>query len=438
MSTVIRVRGLGKGFSIPLDRASTLKYRVTHPRSSSRRRRFEALRDVSFDVHDGEFLGIIGRNGCGKSTLLKILAGIYTADGGSVEVDGRVSPFLELGVGFNPELTARENVYLSGSVIGLPRSMLHARMDEIIGFAEIEEFAETKLKNFSSGMQVRLAFSVAIQADAQIFLMDEVLAVGDAAFAEKCFDVFSRYKREGRTIVLVTHDLGAVHSYCDRCLLLDHGRLIADGPSGEVTARYRRMIGEHIDHSEIGSVDTGAESAAPEMARWGSGAVTITRVRMLDAHGQEHTTFTTGQPMTVEIDYSVADDSVGAFICGLAFERVDGLNVAGPNSGISDQIIPCPPNGAVGTIRYVIDAVPFLGAHYYLTVALYDRHATTPFDHLQRLMPFRVVDEAGRQGIVETGGRFVVGEPRPPGSAIDLDTRNASPGRHVLTDAPRS
>src|SRR4029077_16856327 len=175
---------------VPLDRSATLKYRVTHLRSSARYRDFHALEDVSFSVPHGQFLGIIGHNGSGKSTLLKILSQIYQPTTGSVHVDGPVSPFLELGVGFNPELTARENVYLNGAVIGLTRRDLAGRVDDILAFAEVSDFSEQKLKNFSSGMQVRLAFSVAIQADAGILLMDEVLAVGDARFAEKCFDIF--------------------------------------------------------------------------------------------------------------------------------------------------------------------------------------------------------------------------------------------------------
>ena len=241
MSHAISARELCKRFRIPLDRSTTLKHRITHWRSASRYRDFYALRDVSFDVRDGEFLGITGPNGCGKSTLLKILTNIYKPDGGTVTINGEVSAFLELGVGFNPELTARENIFLGGAVLGLMRSHLARKVDAILHFAELEEFADLKLKNYSSGMQVRLAFTVAIMAQAEILLMDEVLAVGDASFQEKCFDVFTRYKREGRTIVLVSHDLSSLERYCDRVLLMQHGTIAADGPAAEVTALYRRM-----------------------------------------------------------------------------------------------------------------------------------------------------------------------------------------------------
>ena len=241
MSNAINVDHLSKRFRIPLDKSSTLKYRVTHWKSSSRYRDFFALRDLSFEVPEGQFLGITGPNGCGKSTLLKIMTNIYKPDAGGVSLAGDVSAFLELGVGFNPELTARENVFLAGAVLGLTRAQLNSRMDAILQFADLEEFAELKLKNYSSGMQVRLAFTVAIMAKADILLMDEVLAVGDANFQAKCFDVFSRFKRDGKTIVLVSHDLGILERYCDRVLLMQHGAIIDDGPAARVTAFYRSL-----------------------------------------------------------------------------------------------------------------------------------------------------------------------------------------------------
>ena len=241
MKPAVLVDDVSKRFRIPLDRSSTLKYRVTHWRSAARYRDFFALHDVSFDVPEGQFLGITGPNGCGKSTLLKCLTRIYEPDTGRVEINGEVSAFLELGVGFHPELTARENVFLAGAVIGMTRTQLASKIDAMLHFAELEEFAELKLKNYSSGMQVRLAFTVAILAKAEILLMDEVLAVGDASFQAKCFDVFSRFKREGKTIVLVSHDLGILDKYCDRVLLMQHGRIIRDGPAAEVTGFYRSL-----------------------------------------------------------------------------------------------------------------------------------------------------------------------------------------------------
>ena len=408
MTPAIRAEGVCKSFRIPLDRPATLKHRLLHPRSTSRYRRFHALQDVSFDVAPGEFLGIIGHNGCGKSTLLKILSGIYQADGGEVSVVGRISPFLELGVGFNPELTARENVFLSGSVLGLTRRELDERVDHIIDFADIGEFSETKLKNFSSGMQVRLAFSVAIQVDAQVLLMDEVLAVGDASFQEKCFDVFSEYKRQGKTIVLVTHDLVSVLNYCDRCILLDHGKLIADGGPSEVTARYRRMVGAGRDHvTEADAADAGM---AADLVRYGSREIAISHVRLLDGDGGEHTVFTTDSPMTVEIEYEVHDDAPGAFVAGLTFERTDGVQLASPSTAPIGLIIACAGRGSRGVVRYTMDSLPLLAAAYHLHVGISDRHAGHTFDRIERAATFRVVDERSRGGMIEPHGRWETAE----------------------------
>ncbi len=245
MKPVVEVSNLRKRFRLPLDKTTTLKYRVTHWRSSSRYRDLIALNNLSFVIPPGQFLGIAGPNGCGKSTLLKVLCRIYKADSGYARINGEFSAFLELGVGFNPELTARENIFLGGAMLGLTRSRLRDKVDEVFAFAELEEFAEQKLKNFSSGMQVRLAFSVAILAQADLLIMDEVLAVGDASFQEKCFDTFTRFKREGKTMVLVSHDLGSLDEYCDRVLLLNQGEIIADGPAVEVTSAYQRMVAHH-------------------------------------------------------------------------------------------------------------------------------------------------------------------------------------------------
>jgi len=392
----ISVEHLTKRFQIPLDHTTHLKYRISHPISTSRHRELLALNDVSFEVGHGEFLGITGPNGCGKSTLLKILSRIYTADSGTVSIRERVSPFLELGVGFNPELTARENIFLGGAVLGLTRKQLVERSDRVLAFAELEDFADQKVKNFSSGMVVRLAFSVAIQADAGILLMDEVLAVGDASFQEKCFDVFSQYKRDNRTIVLVTHDLGALDRYCDRVLLLEKGRLVADGPASDVTSQYRRMVGA------ASSAPHGA--AAIPTQRWGTREVEITGVRLLDRDGKEQHTFLTDEPMTVALDYFV--NTRVDFACSLGFKRSDGIVLAGPNTQIAHHRIVASEPGSHGTISYQIPAVALLGASYLLIVGLYDVHITHAFDHIEDILEFRVADDKGRRGLVELRGEW--------------------------------
>ena len=228
---------VSKTFRIPHERRNTIKEYFLHPLTRSTYEENRTLQDISVSIAEGEFFGVIGPNGSGKSTLLKIIAGIYQPDEGSVRVAGILSPFLELGVGFNPELTARDNIRINGTLLGMTKKQLDARFDEIIEFAELERFVDQKLKNFSSGMQVRLAFSIAIQVDFDVLLLDEVLAVGDAAFQQKCFAAFDEM-RGRKTIIYVSHDLTTVEDYCERVLLIRNGVGEAIGPPGEVIERY--------------------------------------------------------------------------------------------------------------------------------------------------------------------------------------------------------
>jgi len=238
---IIEARGVEKTFRIPHQRVDTLKERVLHPFRVGGHRELRALRGVSFDVHRGEFFGIVGRNGSGKSTLLKIMSSIYGADAGRIRMAGRLAPFIELGVGFNPELTSRENVVLNGVMMGLTRREAARRLDAVLDFAELRDFADLRLKNYSSGMMVRLAFAVMVEADADIMLIDEVLAVGDASFAQKCMDVFRERREAGRTLVLVTHDMATVQGFCDRAMLLHDGELLYLGDAEEAALRYYRL-----------------------------------------------------------------------------------------------------------------------------------------------------------------------------------------------------
>jgi ABC-type polysaccharide/polyol phosphate transport system ATPase subunit len=399
----IRVDGVSKRFRIPLDRSTTLKYRFTHFRSSSRYRDLMALHDVTFDVGAGEFLGITGPNGCGKSTLLKILSRIYSPDSGEIALAGRVAPFLELGVGFNPELTARENIFLGGAVLGLTRSELAGRVRGILEFAELEEFADQKVKNFSSGMAVRLAFTVSIQADADILLMDEVLAVGDARFQEKCFDVFSDYKRQGRTVILVSHDLSALNLYCDRVLLLQKGEVVADGPAGAVTSQYRRIVGamseaeDHDHHHHQPALDTAN--------RWGTRDIEITGVRLMDDTGNEHSSFATGGELSIALDYVVHAD-VKEFVFGLSFKRSDGISLSDPNTQSANCRVTASPPGSRGCITYTIPHVNLLAAKYEVSAIVYDGSLNHAFDRIEDVLSFRIVDDKGRSGMVELGGTW--------------------------------
>jgi len=287
----LAARGLDKRFRIPEERSHTLKERALHPFKRTRHEQLHALKDISFAVEPGEFFGIVGRNGSGKSTLLKCLAGIYRADEGKIWCNGRMSTFIELGVGFNPDLAAYDNVSLNGIMLGLSPREARSRYQRIIEFAELEEFQDLKLKNYSSGMHVRLAFSVAIQVDADILLIDEVLAVGDAAFQQKCFDVFNRMREERRTIVFVTHDMGAVTRFCHRAMLLERGEMVSIGDPRDVADRYLEIaFGRAVgyDDPDVGS------------ARMGDGAARVSDVWLGDDISERRAVAPQSEPLTLK------------------------------------------------------------------------------------------------------------------------------------------
>jgi ABC-type polysaccharide/polyol phosphate transport system ATPase subunit len=291
-SPAVAARDIHKRFKIPEERSHTLKERALHPLRRSRHDELYALKDISFSVAPGEFFGIVGRNGSGKSTLLKCLAGIYRTDEGKIWCNGRLSTFIELGVGFNPDLAAYDNVALNGIMLGLSPREARARYDSVIEFAELEEFQELKLKNYSSGMNVRLAFSVAIQVDADILLIDEVLAVGDAAFQQKCFDVFTRMRDEGRTIIFVTHDMGAVTRFCHRAMLLERGEMVMIGDPDEVADRYLELsFGRNVGYNE-------PDLGSPRM---GDGAARVSEVWLGDDRAERRTVAPQSEPLTLNV-----------------------------------------------------------------------------------------------------------------------------------------
>jgi ABC-type polysaccharide/polyol phosphate transport system ATPase subunit len=316
----VLVDRVDKRFEIPREQISTLKERVLHPLRRSSAETLHALRGVSFAVEPGEFFGIVGRNGSGKSTLLKCLAGIYAADSGRIYVNGRMSTFIELGVGFNPDLPARDNALLNATMLGLSPREARRRFDSVIDFAELGEFVDLKIKNYSSGMLVRLAFAVMIHVDAAILLIDEVLAVGDAAFQQKCYDEFERIRSSGATVLLVTHDMAAVERFCNRALLLEHGRIVELGDPEHVGNRYLELnFSEEARRRELvragGAVDAGgalpaegapgedgdreatdaAQPAEPEPARYGDRRAEIVAAWFEDENGARAEALPTGR-----------------------------------------------------------------------------------------------------------------------------------------------
>jgi ABC-2 type transport system ATP-binding protein len=317
---VIEARGVEKTFRVPQQRIDSLKERMTHPLTRAEYRELRALRGISFDVHKGEFFGIVGRNGSGKSSLLKIMASIYRADAGRIRMAGRVAPFIELGVGFNPELTARENVLLNGVMMGLSRREAARRLDAVLEFADLEDFLELKLKNYSSGMMVRLAFAVMVQADADVMLIDEVLAVGDASFAQKCMDIFQEKRRAGKTIVLVTHDMSTVQSLCHRAMLIHDGELRYIGDPEETAIRYFRLNFSGDDTKDGQRRERGVPDVNARIVDgW-----------LEDEAGKRTENVEQGRPIVVNVVIEARQELAGP-IFGIHFVNADGVVVFGFN-----------------------------------------------------------------------------------------------------------
>jgi ABC-type polysaccharide/polyol phosphate transport system ATPase subunit len=310
----IEVRDLEKAFRIPTHKVDSLKERMVRPFSSRDFRELHALHGVSFEIRKGEFFGIVGRNGSGKSTLLKLLASIYRPDAGRIRMAGRLAPFIELGVGFNVELTARENVVLNGVMMGLTPQETRQRLDAVLDFAELTEFVDLKLKNYSSGMLVRLAFSLMMEVDADILLIDEVLAVGDAAFQQKCADAFREMKAAGKTIVLVTHEMPSVEEYCDRAMLIDAGKIQLVGDPAEVGRRYLRLNFEH-----------GSETHGGEESEQG-GAVRVLDARVENERGEAVTSIEHGEEIRLRLEVEALQDIPGLDI-GFVVANADGIGV---------------------------------------------------------------------------------------------------------------
>jgi ABC-2 type transport system ATP-binding protein len=310
----LKVEDLHKTFRIPKNRVTSLKERVVRPFSAREYDELHALDGISFEIGQGEFFGIVGRNGSGKSTLLKLLASIYRADSGTIRMAGRLAPFIELGVGFNEELTARENVVLNGVMMGLTPQETRSRLGAILEFAELDEFVDLKLKNYSSGMLVRLAFSVMMQADADILLVDEVLAVGDAAFQQKCADAFHEMKELGKTIILVTHEMSSVEAYCHRAMLIDGGKIQYLGDPAEVGRRYLRL------NFERGAAAT--SGAAPEQ----SNEVRLVSAALEGAGGEEETNVEFGEKIRLRAEFETLEDAAGYGV-GFMLVNADGIGV---------------------------------------------------------------------------------------------------------------
>ena len=351
-----------------------------------------ALTDVTFQVAPGEAVGIIGPNGSGKSTLLKLLAGILQPTSGSLSVRGRLAALLELGAGFHPEISGRENVELSGLLLGLTRRQIAARFDQIVRFAEIEEFLDAPVKTYSSGMAVRLGFSIAAHCDPDVLLVDEVLAVGDEAFARRSLEKFAEFERAGKTIVLVSHDLALVAERCRRALWLDRGRLAADGPAAETVALYRERVAVH-ESERRGEPPAAPVAGSPP--RIGSGAATLANVRLLDSAGRPTSRIASGAPARLEMEVA-ASSPLSDFVFGFGISTVAGATVFGSNTAIDGLVA----GELVGKATALLDlpSLDLAPGVYSVDAAIHARDGS-PYDYRRDVLRFEVTADRASSGV---------------------------------------
>lgn len=365
----IRVRDLHKTFRIPLEGGNNLKQRIVNfARHKKGYREFSPLNGVDFEIKKGEFFGIVGRNGSGKSTLLKTIAGIYQADKGHIKVNGRLVPFIELGVGFNPELTGRENVYLNGALLGFSRDEMTAMYDDIVEFAELEEFMDERLKNYSSGMQVRLAFSIAIQADGDILLLDEVLAVGDESFQRKCYDYFAKLKENNKTVILVTHSMSAVNKFCTRALFLNDGKVEQIGLPEEIATKYSELNDRNYNKSKAKSAGKKSQTTANDSQNNQPQVdIEVSNLKDSDIIHQ-------GDKVRIDLSWSVS----GVKYAGVALMENDGKYLFGPNT-FQDGCAEI--DGNTVSLELKMDVAP---GQYYIKAALFGRDDTESLANVRK------------------------------------------------------
>jgi len=383
----IQVDHVSKTFKLPHEKQTSIKgFLINKFRGGKRSyERQEVLQDISFEIKKGEFFGIVGRNGSGKSTLLKMLAGIYIPTEGNIRVNGKLTPFIELGVGFNPELTGRENVFLNGALLGFNRREMEAMYKDIVDFSEIERFMDQKLKNYSSGMQVRLAFSIAIKAQSEILLLDEVLAVGDAAFQRKCFDYFMDLKKNKQTVVLVTHDMSAVRQYCDRAVMIEKGKIVHEGYPEKVAQEYQKLFTDEMERLKNQERETRTAVAD----RWGEGGV----------YTKSATVKVSPSKILLTTTY-IAEKDIDPPIYGFTVHGPDGTNILESNTLRLHQKTQKLVSGQQVELTWEIPNI-FANGLYDVSVACCDQSATRFYDWLNEAASFKISKESATAGAVD-------------------------------------
>ncbi len=408
----IEVRDITKKFKIFFDKGHTLKEKTMF-RSRRAYQTRDVLRGISFEVKKGEAIGLIGHNGCGKSTTLKLLTKIMYPDSGTIEMCGRVSSLIELGAGFHPDMSGRENIYINASIFGLTKKEIDERVEDIINFSELEEFIDLPVRTYSSGMYMRLAFSVAINVDAEILLIDEILAVGDAGFQMKCFNRLKEIKASGTTIVIVSHSMGQIEQICDRSIWIHEGKIKAEGKPKEVHPQYLEYIGDHrlavAEKAEEREKEKQKEESQKEQQiqdkkttptekkkkRWGNENVTIKNVQLTDSFGQERVCFKTGDFVGIKIDYEM-NTIVRDAVVGIGISRIDGVHCYGTNTRIDKvdyfDIVKS------GTISFEIESLLLLQGNYVLDVAI-ECDMGIPVDFYREACKFEVISTLDDVGV---------------------------------------
>lgn len=386
---VIRLEDVFVRYRVPQERIGTFKeYAIRWMQGKIQHNSFLALNGVNLEIYKGEVFGLIGRNGAGKSTLLKLLARVLRPTQGRIWVQGRVAPLLEIGAGFHPELTGRENIYLNGALLGFTRQQMDEKFERIVDFAELGNFIDAPLRTYSSGMWARLGFAVATDTRPEILIVDEILSVGDEAFQRKSYERIESFRQDGATILLVSHSMAAIENSCQRAAWLEHGKLMAVGSAKSVVDQYlgrvREREGEQIAQQR---------PMIREENRWGTRRIEITNVRITNQFGVEQAIFNTGEPFLLHIDY-LAHEPVQSPVFGMAIIRNDGVHITGPNTGFARLDLGLV-QGA-GTVVYKLNQLPLLEGLYKVSVAAHNVEDSEMFDYHNQRYAFRVLNQNRR------------------------------------------
>lgn len=409
---VIKVNDVYKSFKIYFDKSATLKEKVLF-RNRNRHESHEVLKGVSLTINKGEVVGLIGENGSGKSTLLKLMTKIIYPDRGSIGIKGKVSSLLELGAGFHQDMTGRENIYMNASIFGLTKKEIDDRLEKIILFSELGEFIDNPVRTYSSGMYMRLAFSVAINVDAEILLVDEILAVGDAAFQAKCFNKMQEIKNEGTTIVIVSHDLTSIERLCDRAVWIDNGIKKIESNPHDVVAEYldkvmnKEITNENSIQNTEGNLNEVKSGVIKENKnRTGNRKIEITSVQIIDLDlNEEKYKLKPESKIKIQINYKRNDSMLSETVVGIGFFRQDGVNCYGTNTYIDNKTkLRIKDNG---TIDVYINSMQLLEGEYNLDVALHDEYGK-PYDYIRRIKTFNIYSSVKDTGVFRIAHEFAV------------------------------